>query len=121
MFRAKKAGEKGLSMRMYMNGAENRSYATVMAPPAKLNSVAYYIKKDTPTIVVRKEGDAWEQPFAAVYEACEGLDGKGSVREVKTLEQDGVFKGLRVDSVVNGKRSRQGALSFSGARVIRGM
>ena len=66
-----------------------------------------YKDKGTPTLVARKEGDAWTQPFAVVYEPYSGSRSRGSVREVKTLEQDGVFKGFWVESSIDGKRSQQ--------------
>lgn len=42
----------------------HREYASVMSPPiVEFNSTA-----DSPAIVVRQIGDAWDKPFAVVYE-----------------------------------------------------
>ena len=103
VFHAKEAGSSGLGMRVFINGATGRDYASVMAPPAKLNSVKYYEKKNTPTLVVRQRGEAWQKPFAAVFEPYSNSPDTSSVRSVEQLDDAGSFKGFRIVSKVEGK------------------
>lgn len=53
--------------------------------------------------MVRKYGDAWNKPFAVVYEPTSGLTDNGSVVNVDKLQKDGIFKGLCVKSIIEGK------------------
>jgi len=62
-----------------------------------------YGGKDTPTLIIREKGEAWNQPFAVVYEPFEGNGTNGSVQSVETITQLGEFKGLKIKSNLNGK------------------
>ena len=89
-------------MRFFILGEPEREYSFVDAP-ATFEVDKKYSDKPTPTIVVRKYGDAWNKPFAVVYEPTSGLTDNGSVVNVDKLQKDGIFKGLCVKSIIEGK------------------
>jgi hypothetical protein len=91
-----------------MNGGSNRSYASVLSPPVnRLSPLLAYKNKRAPTLVVRQEGNAWNHPFVTVYEPFEGEGDMRSVQNMRTLYQDSVFRGLVVQSQVNGQSLQQ--------------
>ncbi len=107
-------------MRMHMPGAADREYARVTSPPivdapAGYNEAA---NKRAPAVVIRKYGEAWKQPFAAVFEPHLGDAGTGSVKSVAKLERSGTVVGLQVGSVVNGRAIVQYVLSNPGATEV---
>ncbi|WP_309029674.1 hypothetical protein [Pelagicoccus enzymogenes] len=69
-----------------------------------------YHSKDTPTFVIRQNGDAWDRPFAVVYEAGFGEEGKGTVESVEALDQKGRFCGFKISSTVGGRKLTEYAL-----------
>lgn len=76
----------------------NREYARVSSPPiVDFNSTA-----DSPAIVVRQIGDAWDKPFAVVYEPHFNPSG-ATVTNVTTLLRTNVVVGLKIESFVSGK------------------
>ncbi len=102
IFKAENLGENGINMRFFILGEPEREYSFVDAP-ATFEVDKKYSDKPTPTIVVRKYGDAWNKPFAVVYEPTSGLTDNGSVVNVDKLQKDGIFKGLCVKSIIEGK------------------
>ena len=86
---------KPAQMRMIMPSVVSRDYTTAMAP-STLDAPSPYGSRKTPTLVVRHQGDAWNQPFAAVFEPS-AVDG-ATIEEVTTLEKDGTFVGLKIVS-----------------------
>ncbi|MBB4079242.1 hypothetical protein GGR28_001862 [Lewinella aquimaris] len=70
-FEAKSLHTESVRMRVHLPGGEDRSYTSAMAPPST-ESPAPYDKLPTPTLVVRKQGEAWDDPFVAVLEPGEG-------------------------------------------------
>ena len=102
IFKAENLGENGINMRFFILGEPEREYSFVDAP-ATFEVDKEYSDKPTPTIVVRKYGDAWNKPFAVVYEPTSGLTDNGSVVKVDKLQKDGIFKGLCVKSIIEGK------------------
>lgn len=73
-----------------------RAYASVMAPPT-LKSLSPYDSMDTPTVVVRREGEAWEHPFEAVYEMYRPEVGR-AVQDVRRLDAPAGLTVLQVSS-----------------------
>lgn len=106
IFKAENLGENGINMRFFILGEPEREYSFVDAP-ATFEVDENYSDKPTPTIVVRKYGDAWNKPFAVVYEPTSGLTDNGSVVNVDKLQKDGIFKGLCVKSIIEGKELMQ--------------
>lgn len=101
IFKAKELGDNGLNMRFFILGEDEREYSIVDAP-ATFDVDDKYKEKKTPTIVIRKYGEAWDNPFAVVYEPTAGMIDKGSVLSVEKLHSDDDFKGLCVKSIVDG-------------------
>ncbi len=54
-------------MNVFIPSGTLREYSTALAPTTK-GAKAGYDKKKTPIIAIRKKGEAWSQPFIAVYE-----------------------------------------------------
>jgi hypothetical protein len=96
-----------LNMKLFIVGNNNREYTKVKTPPTS-DAPKIYDKKPAPAIVIRQNGAAWTQPFAVVYEPTEG--DKNSVQLVEKLEANGAFKGLKINSLVEGKRLTQYAI-----------
>ncbi len=111
LFTARDLEEVPVMMRVFMNDAENRSYTKVHSPPSWVATPPYN-ERQTPAIVVRQKGDAWETPFAKVFEPLYGDADSGSVREVTTIYNADRFAGLEVLSEVDGERLRQMVLIY---------
>lgn len=88
-----------ISMKLFIPGGEQREYTKVMAPRT-FEAPTPYDNLPTPTLVIRKKGEAWTSPFVVVYEPFDGNKPNGSIQSVTKLEQNGVFKGLKIVSKV---------------------
>jgi hypothetical protein len=99
-----------VAMDVHMNAAPQRDYSKALSPRSR-NAASAYVSSLLPTLVVRQEGDAWELPFAFVYESYTASEGP-SITSVDQIVEEGVFKGLRVESAVNGERIRQYILNL---------
>jgi hypothetical protein len=86
-----------LYMNMILPAVTNREYARVTCPPIEDYSTA-----NSPALVVRQLGDAWDKPFAVVYEPHYGATG-GTVQNVTPLWRGGVLVGLKLEGVVGGQ------------------
>jgi autotransporter-associated beta strand protein len=86
-----------LYMDMILPAVTNREYAKVTAPP-----ITDYGSANSAAIVVRQIGDAWDKPFAVVYEPHFGASG-GTVDNVTTLLRSSIVVGLKIESIVAGK------------------
>jgi len=86
-------------MDLHIPADVNREYTKVLAPPT-FEAPLPYLDEPTPTLVIRKNGEAWDQPFVVVYEPFDEKTENNSIQSVEKLEQDGVFKGVRIESVV---------------------
>lgn len=106
IFKAKELGESGLNMRFFILGENEREYSLVDAP-ATFDVNEKYKEKITPTVVIRKYGDAWNRPFAVLYEPTEGESNNGSIVSVKKIVSGELFKGLTVESMIDGKKITQ--------------
>ena len=84
-------------MGLYIPGFSNREYTKVKAPHT-FEAPAPYDDLATPTLVIRKKGEAWTEPFVVVYEPFGGNTKKASILSVEKLEQDGIYKGLKITS-----------------------
>jgi len=97
--------ETPVFMDLHMPGSENREYTSVMAPHT-FEAPRPYLNKPTPTLVVRKNGEAWNSPFVLVFEPYRGKD-NNSVLSVEQLVQDGEYKGVKVVSLIDGEEITQ--------------
>jgi hypothetical protein len=95
-------------MDLYIPGDSAREYATARAPAVDDISDPYD-DQPIPALAVRRTGEAWDRPFAVVYEPHHGTT--GSVQEVTTLEQGGVVVGMKVESRVGGSNITQYVIS----------
>jgi len=96
-FKAEKLKDGPIAMRLFIPGSEQREYTKVMAPHT-FEAPSPYDKMPTPTLVIRKNGEAWTSPFVVVYEPFNGKETNGTIQSVTKLEQNGVFKGLKIVS-----------------------
>ena len=80
--------EGHVRMRVFVNGAEGRTFIKATAPAteglSRIKDPNYGITRDsrTPVLVVRQEGEAWTRPFLAV------MDPSGTVASVTFAENE---------------------------------
>lgn len=86
---------------MWVAAVTNREFAKVDSPPFSewVDSTA-----PGPTVVIRQIGDAWDKPFAVVYEPYFASAGS-TVTNVTTLWRSNVVVGLKIESKLAGKRT----------------
>lgn len=99
-FSVEKLQNKKGYMNMHILGNENRAYTRVMAPKAT-EAPAPYDKLPTPTVIIRKTGEAWKEPFVVVYEPFEGNKNNSKIVSVEKLTNKGVYKGIKVISKID--------------------
>lgn len=97
------------SMDVHMTGGDNRSYSKALSPPS-INAPG--IQTELHTMVVRQNGDAWTDPFVSVFESYVDQDQGPSIQSVEKLMEAGEFKGLVVESMVEGKPIQQYVLNI---------
>tara|TARA_R110002049_G_scaffold211595_3_gene382553 strand:+ start:4373 stop:6616 length:2244 start_codon:yes stop_codon:yes gene_type:complete len=88
-FSIEKLGKSPIYMDLHIPGFDNREYTKVMAPQT-FEAPEPYDELDTPTLVIRKKGDAWNVPFVVVYEPFSGNIKNASMVSVEKLEEDGI-------------------------------
>jgi hypothetical protein len=86
--------------------------------PHTFEAPSPYNNLPTPTLVIRKKGEAWINPFVVVYEAFDGNKPNGSIQSVTKLEQNGVFKGLKIVSKLKNESITQFVLIQSGDEIF---
>lgn len=110
LFEAKAFAPDPVKMKLFIPENKEREYTKVMAPPSS-ESGKSYSNKLTPTLVIRQKGEAWNQPFAVVFESFSGDKMEGSVQTVESILRNGIFKGLVVTSIVDEKPIKQIVIS----------
>ncbi len=95
--------EKPIYMDLYIPGFENREYTKVQAPKT-FEAPEPYKNNPTPTLVIRKTGEAWDNPFVVVYEPFDGEKDNHSIISVEKIEQNGKYKGVKVVSEIDGEK-----------------
>lgn len=95
--------ERPIYMDLYIPGFENREYTKVLAPKT-FEAPEPYDELPTPTLVIRKTGEAWNNPFVVVYEPFIGEKDNNSVVSVEKLIQNGKYKGVKVVSEIDGEK-----------------
>lgn len=81
----------------FVTQGANRSYSKVRAPASR-NAASAYASALPHTIVIRHHGEAWSNPFAVVFESYTKASQGPAIQSVDSLMEDGVFKGLVVES-----------------------
>ena len=85
---------------MWVAAVTNREFAKVDSPP-----FSEWVGSSTapgPTVVIRQIGEAWNNPFAVVYEPY-FVSAGSTVTNVTTLLRSNIVVGLKIESVVAGK------------------
>ena len=79
----------------------NREYSSVTTPPP-LHGEGYnqYNNKKTPAIAIRKNGEAWNNPFIAAFELTKNAT--SSIQSIKEIKNGDKVVGAKVISLVNG-------------------
>ncbi len=101
-FKTGKLKDGPVFMQLFIPGSEQREYTRVMAPRT-FEAPAPYDKLQTPTLVIRKTGEAWNAPFAVVYEPFDKNIANNTVKSVEKIVQNGFFKGLKITSKIGPK------------------
>ncbi len=99
-------------MDLHIPGSAGREYSKVTTPKI-VEAPGLYDSKRAPALVVRQNGEAWNRPFAVVFEPHLGV--AGSVKNVTKIEKNGALVGLKVESFVAGMKIVQYVLSNPGA------
>lgn len=116
LFTVKKLNNSPIYMGLHIPGFENREYTKVKAPRT-FEAPGPYEDMETPTLVIRKKGEAWTDPFVVVYEPFEGNSKSASILSVEKLEEQGVYKGLKIVSGINGETLEQYIITQSKGQV----
>jgi len=95
-FNIKKLSATNIFMQLHIPGFRNREYTKVKAP-ITFESPEPYNKMATPTLVIRNKGEAWNNPFVVVFEPFNQNEG-ATIKSVEKLEENGVYKGLKIVS-----------------------
>ena len=99
VFAATELGDAPIHMRALIPGGLETEMTQVNGPPTK-GAPGLYQKKPLPAFVMRHQGDAWDNPFVAVYES---YGDKPSVQSVERLMSGKEFKGVKITSSVDGQ------------------
>jgi hypothetical protein len=91
-----------IHMRLFIPGCPGRDYTQALAPETK-SAPAPYATQPTPVLVIHQQGEAWDHPFAVVYEPFAGDGTSGSIQSTTALETNGAFAGFKVVSRVDGQ------------------
>jgi|GEM_PF-1782035 len=81
-------------------GGIDKEYTSALAPPTQQVSNGYD-KKDTQLFIMRKYGEAWNQPFIAIYEPSSNA--VATVKSTENIIVDDKVVGVKVISNVNGQ------------------
>lgn len=109
VFEASKLGEKGVAMKAFIPDGFATQLTTAQSPKA-YGAPKRYAEKTVPTMVLRREGDAWNTPFVVAYESIsEGED--YAVQAVDYLLEGAAFKGVKVSAKVDDKLITQLVIS----------
>ncbi|MFD0835683.1 heparinase II/III family protein [Mariniflexile aquimaris] len=100
-FKTNKLKNGAIYMQLHIPGFKNREYTKVNAP-ATFEAPKPYDELVTPTLVIRNSGEAWKNPFVVVFEPFNANE-KPSITSVEKIEEHGVYKGLKVETVVASK------------------
>ncbi|MBJ2175964.1 heparinase II/III family protein [Aureibaculum sp. A20] len=99
-------GKESISMNLWMNGNENREIFKVKSPRSEALRDAMVPKKVAmalqPTLVVRQKGEAWNNPFIAIYEPSTRSE-PSTLKSIKTFNTDNnnSFVGLKIESLLD--------------------
>lgn len=101
-FRMSELENQNSKMNLFVLGGINRDYTKVSAPPT-FDAPKPYISLPTPTLIIRQNGEAWDNPFAVVFEPTDESVNKLKIKSVEQLDENGIFKGFKVVSETDEK------------------
>ncbi|MEA5257916.1 alginate lyase family protein [Arcicella aquatica] len=109
-FKLKVKDREDVLMNVWMKGSPNREIFSVKAPPAKTFRGNVMIPDSIsalsmPTLVVRQSGEAWSQPFVAVYESSTSKSPR-SIKSIESFNPNNApadFVGLTIESNTGAK------------------
>jgi hypothetical protein len=104
-FSAAKAAKSLIKMRAISPSKSMRDVTSVLAPPSS-GAVPPYNKKPLPTFLLRKQGDAWDNPFVVAYESTSGNE-PFIIQSVQRLFNQDSFAGVEVKIKANGQAITQ--------------
>ncbi len=81
-------------------GGINKEYSSALAPPTKEVSNGYD-NKETQMFIMRKYGEAWDEPFIAIYEPSG--NSYSTINSTEYIYDNGMVVGVKVVSNVNGQ------------------
>ena len=87
-------------MNVFIPAGISREYATALAPTTK-GAESGYDSKKTPVLTMRKNGEAWDAPFVAIYEPTD--NSVTTVKNAQNLSVNNRVVGARVQSTVGQK------------------
>ncbi len=107
-FTATKLKPAPATMRLFVPGAEGRDYVSALAPETK-EAPSPYDKSPTPVLVIRQRGEAWDRPFAVIYEprSTATTGSTDGIRSVTALRSGGHFAGFKITSRLAGRTIAQ--------------
>ncbi|WP_232824794.1 heparinase II/III domain-containing protein [Algibacillus agarilyticus] len=108
-FTAAKLTDQPISMRAIMPAGLAIEVTQATAPKA-YGAAKPYNKKPIPTLALRKQGDAWRNPFAVVYESTTGNEGY-VIESTERLMAGDQFKGVKVTLNLKGHKITQYVLT----------
>jgi hypothetical protein len=92
-------------MRAISPSESMRDVTRVLAPPSS-GAAPPYNKKPLPTFLLRKQGDAWHNPFVLAYESTSGEE-PFIIQSVQRLFNQNTFAGVKVTIEANGQAITQ--------------
>ncbi len=102
-FTAAKLKPTVAAMRLFLPGNAGREYSTALAPVTR-EAPPPYDKAPTPVLVIRQRGEAWDHPFAVIYEprSAASTGDAGGIQSVTALTSRSGFAGFKVVSKLAG-------------------
>ena len=110
-FNTKKLSSDAIFMQLHIPAFENRQYTKVKAP-ITFEAPKPYDHLETPTLVIRNKGAAWENPFVVVFEPFNENE-SATIKSVQKLEKNGVYKGLKIISCTPNEKWKQYVITQS--------
>ena len=107
-FAAIKLEPSPAAMRVFFPGAEGREYSSALSLETK-EAPAPYDKVPTPVLIVRQRGEAWDRPFAAIYEprSTATTGSADGIQSAAALTSAGRFAGFKITSRLAGRTLTQ--------------
>lgn len=104
-------------MQLHIPGFHHREYTQVKAPHT-FEAPEPYNDLPTPTLLIRNKGAAWENPFVVVYEPFNERENP-TITSVSKIEQNGLYKGLKIESSTPTKKLIQYVITQSKDQIFK--